>query len=146
MEQITEIPGTKHDRQAFVEKITRDWYSTGIEKFPQEVHSLEISFDLGGQTAGMAWWNSNGKFRIQFNPYLLEENFVDFINDTVPHEVAHLIANEFFKEMWPKGCDHGSLWKFVMVKFGKNPERCHNYSCEHLKGKRVVEEFVMEII
>lgn len=132
--------------EALVTEVTLEWYKTGLQKFPQEIHEIYVTYDLGGKTAGTACREDSGRFHIQYNPMIMVENLQEFLNDTVPHEVAHLIADEFFKEMWPKGVDHSSLWKFVMIKFGKNPQRCHDYEVEHLHGKRATEEFVMEVI
>lgn len=113
-----------------------EWYEIGLQKFPQERRHVEIAFNLGGTTAGKAWWRKTGCFTIQINQGLLEENPQGFWDDTIPHEVAHLIANEFFKEIALDGCGHGDLWKFVMIKFGKKPTRCHDYSVESVRGKR----------
>lgn len=114
-----------------------EWYNVGIQKFPQDVHEVEILFDLTGVKAGQAWWRKSGKFTIEYNLAMALENGEDFIQEVIPHEIAHLIANEFFKEMYPDGCGHSDMWKFVMIKFGRNPNRCHSFSVENLsKGHR----------
>ena|ERR1041385_688792 len=113
------------------------WYKIGREKFPQENKPIEIKFDLVGQVAGQAFWGIKSDiFKLRFNMQLARENYDEFLSQTVPHEVAHLIADEFFKEMWTSGCDHNSLWQFVMVKFGKSPTRCHDYSVENISRKK----------
>lgn len=80
-----------------------------------------ISFDLRGMTAGKAYYRKN---HVQLNAILYLENTQSFIEDTIPHEVAHLIAGQVFG----MGIQaHGQEWKSVMRAFGVAPERTHSY-------------------
>ena len=116
-------------RQEIIRQETLKWYHLGLELFPQEELPLEIVFNLVGTISGRAHCGKNdGKHVIHYNWQLADENWEKFTTVTIPHEVAHIIADMFFKEMWPQGCDHTSLWEFVMVKFGiKNPSKYHTY-------------------
>lgn len=116
-------------RQEIIRQKTLEWYRKGLELFPQEELPVEISFNLVGTISGRACRRKFGnKHAIQYNWTLADENWERFTTVTIPHEVAHIIADEFFKEMWPDGCDHSTLWEFVMVKFGiKNPSKYHTY-------------------
>ena len=49
----------------------------------------EILFTKKGRVAGAA---HSGSWLINFNEVLLQENIEEFIRNTVPHEVAHLVA------------------------------------------------------
>lgn len=56
------------------------------------------------------------------NPNFLVEYPEEIINQTVPHEVAHLIC----RSMYPKASAHGKEWKSIMSDcFEKDPLRCH---------------------
>lgn len=85
-----------------------------------------IAYNVRGGTAGTA---NAGQWIVRFNPVLLNENVQYFIEDTIPHEVAHLIDHAVhpFKNMGRrKGSSHGATWKAVMRTFGiDNPTRCH---------------------
>lgn len=94
----------------------------------------EIRYDTTGKTAGWAYWN-NGNPYIDINPILLNENVEHVINQTVPHEVAHIVVNEIWQ---PKVVvdrytnrqnrtirPHGMEWSHVMRVFGIEPDRCH---------------------
>jgi SprT protein len=80
-----------------------------------------VAFDLRGRTAGQAFWEQN---LLRYNAVLLIENIADFETDTIPHEVAHLIARQVFGK---KIASHGDEWKRVMRAFGVSPSRCHAY-------------------
>lgn len=107
-------------------KVTQEWYSKGLEKFPQERLDVEISFTLSGRVAGKAHTrHTSNKHWIEYNLGLAYENPEVFLNDTVPHEVTHLIANTFFHELCPTGCGHNELWAFTVRKLGLEPHQFH---------------------
>jgi len=98
------------------------------EEYGAEFDFPRIEWVVCGTTAGKAWL---GQWRIQLNEQLCKENIEDFINDTIPHEVAHLIAYKVF------GDDgHGDGWKSVMRALGLNPSRCHNYDTRRVEDNR----------
>lgn len=98
------------------------------EEYNAEFDFPKIEWVVCGSTAGRAWL---GQWRIQLNEQLCKENLEDFMNDTIPHEVAHLIAYKVF------GDDgHGEGWKSVMRALGLNPTRCHEYNTKNVDGKR----------
>lgn len=70
-------------------------------------------------TAGRAFLESG---KLEFSPSLYEANEAEFLNDTVPHEFAHLVAYRVYGD---KG--HGIGWKAVMQDMGFNATRCHSY-------------------
>jgi len=80
-----------------------------------------VAFDLRGKTAGQAFLNQN---MIRYNAVLLTENQAEFDAQTIPHEVAHLIAHQLYGA---KISGHGPEWQKVMRDFGVQPRRCHSY-------------------
>jgi SprT protein len=63
---------------------------------------------------------------VYLNIDLFKANFAHFINDTIPHEVAHLFAHHFNTKLKKKEGIHGSTWKTIMSKiYGINAKRCH---------------------
>ena len=83
----------------------------------------EVSFKLRGQKAGVAHITEN---KLRFNPVLYAQNRDDFLQQTVPHEVAHLVA---YKQFGLKIAPHGQEWQLIMRGiYGLEPKRCHDYA------------------
>jgi SprT protein len=84
-----------------------------------------VVFDLKGAVAGQAWLGQN-KVRLNLallnNPAYTE----DMLNQTVPHEVAHLVTYR----IWPTAKAHGRQWAYIMNLLGKPAKRCHQYEVE----------------
>lgn len=92
----------------------------------------KVQFDLKGTTAGEAYSVSN---RIRYNLGIAISNWNDFIGTTVPHEVAHLVADFYFKYR----CNHGPDWQYVMKEvYGLEPIRCHKYDVSEHYTRKVV--------
>lgn len=63
-----------------------------------------------------------GRYTIKLNvPLFAHNDDSDQIDNTVGHEIAHLVA---FAVYGDRG--HGKRWKSVMIRFGLPPERCHS--------------------
>ena len=97
----------------------------------------QVSFDLRGRAAGQARLPSRGPGVIRYNPVLLAANAESFLADTVPHEVAHVIA---FARHGARIRPHGPEWRTVMDYFGVAPERCHRYEVSP-GNRRVLPQF-----
>ncbi|WP_150306283.1 SprT-like domain-containing protein [Pseudomonas saliphila] len=82
-----------------------------------------VRLDLRGQRAGVAYLGRN---LLRFNERMLQDNREDFLRQTVPHEVAHLVAHALYGgNIRP----HGYQWQKLMVEvFGLEPRRCHDYA------------------
>ena len=81
------------------------------------------------KTAGYAHYAAH---KVTFNEVIARDNFEKFEN-TVIHEVAHLVTNRLF----PNAKPHGREWKYVMRKLGAIPSRCHRYNVASIKETRV---------
>lgn len=68
-----------------------------------------------GQKAGVAI----GASEIRVNLAMAKQNFDHIANDTIPHEIAHIICDHF---KWDNG--HGRMWKRVAASLGIVPNRC----------------------
>ncbi len=90
-----------------------------------------LGFNLRGLAAAVAYPAKNA---IRINRRLLEQNADDFLLNTVPHEVSHLIAYR----LHGRGiAPHGAEWAAIMREvFGLEPRRCHDYDV-HLNMKAV---------
>ena len=94
-----------------------------------DLTDVHMDFNLRGTCAGMAYWTTG---RVRINAGLLTgDTLAEMCEQTVPHELAHIIANR----MLGRKSGHGSLWKSVMRQLGLEPNRCHNMEVAHLKTR-----------
>lgn len=83
-----------------------------------------VTFNVRGRAAGKAVFNRRtGAAEIRLNAELLRRYPVEMIQQTVPHEVAHVVTRA-----WWGGAaqSHGREWQSVMTLFGKSASRCHS--------------------
>ena len=75
---------------------------------------------------------------VYLNLELLKANIQAFANDTIPHEVAHILAMKYIvKRNLPAESHHGKTWKMIMKKvYGLEPLRCHYMNTDGI-GKKV---------
>lgn len=111
----------------------------------------EIRYDIKNKFGGMAISGGAEDWTIRLNLILCYENEADFIEQTVGHEVAHLVQRVVFgltkKVEGPKGVfttkrvqSHGPEWREVMTKFGLKPRRCHTYDTSSIQVKSRVRK------
>lgn len=97
------------------------------KEYNQKFEMPVIRYDIKNTHGGLAIMPS---YIIRLNLILLVENEDHFINQTVPHEVAHLVNRRVNKV--PEGkkrlMPHGREWQAVMKLFGLEPEVTHSYS------------------
>ncbi|MGV3345401.1 SprT family zinc-dependent metalloprotease [Enterobacteriaceae bacterium LUAb1] len=86
--------------------------------FPEPV----LRYQQRGTVAGTAWLQ---QWEIRLNPVLLMENQQAFIDEVIPHELAHLLVWKLFGKVPP----HGKAWQWMMETVLDVPARCtHNFS------------------
>lgn len=87
-----------------------------------------IDFSLRGRCAGQAILERTGATRLRINLKLLAENLDDYLTQTIPHEVAHLVVNWQAQKKRLKPRPHGPEWQAIMRNcFGLEAKRCHSY-------------------
>ena len=106
-------------RQA--EKQARRFYGINLPE-------AAIDFSLRGRCAGQARVDRNGETCLRINQQLLAENLDDFLSNTIPHEVAHLVVNWQARKKRQRPRPHGPEWQAVMRQcYGLKALRCHSY-------------------
>lgn len=95
-----------------------------------EEHGIqfELSFDIKGGIAGQAHLNVRREYRVRLNSLLLHDNFDEMLNQTLPHEMAHIIAFDKHGDV-----GHGNIWKNVMRGMGLRPDRTHRYNMSKVR-------------
>ena len=82
----------------------------------------KVSYKPKGSVAGCAFLS---RWEIQLNSIMLNENGEKFINEVVPHELAHLITFQKFGKVKP----HGQEWQYIMSEImKKEPKVTHNFN------------------
>jgi len=88
-----------------------------------------ILYQQRGTAAGTAWLEKN---EIRLNPVLLLENQQPFIDEVVPHELAHILVWQHFGRVAP----HGREWKWMMeTVLEVSPRRTHQFSVEAVRAR-----------
>ncbi|WP_437889350.1 SprT family zinc-dependent metalloprotease [Phytobacter sp. V91] len=87
----------------------------------------KLVYQQRGTAAGTAWLNH---WEIRLNPVLLVENEQAFIDEVVPHELAHLLVWKHFGRVPP----HGKEWKWMMESvLGVPARRTHQFELESVR-------------
>ena len=98
-------------------------YQLAEQYFDRPFDRPHVSLALRGQKAGVAYLQRN---ELRFNAQLYQENQAHFLKQTVPHEVAHLLAQALYGD---RIRPHGREWQGLMTGlFGLPAERCHTYA------------------
>ena len=83
----------------------------------------KLSYTQRGTSAGTA-------YEIRLNPVLLLENSEAFIEEVVPHELAHLLVWKHFGRVAP----HGKEWKWMMESvLGVPARRTHQFELQSVR-------------
>lgn len=81
-----------------------------------------IIYRQKGSVAGSAFLT---RWEIQLNRTLLCENGIPFIEEVVPHELAHLLVFKQFGKVKP----HGNEWQYMMATvLGREPKTTHHFA------------------
>jgi len=113
--------------QQAVMRSLRHHLSLANQHLEKEYPLPEVLYQQRGTTAGTAWLQS---WQIRLNPVLLMENGQAFVDEVVPHELAHLLVWKHFGRVTP----HGREWKWMMqTVLGVPAKSTHRFDTESLQ-------------
>lgn len=95
-----------------------------------QIQSTTVRFDLKGNSAGQAILRAGGLI-LRFNQEAIAKAYADMVEDTLPHEVAHLVC---FTDP-ARGRNHNAGWAAVAKSLGGSGNRIHRI--ELTKARRV---------
>ena len=99
----------------------REKLALANQKLNRSYPEPKLVYQQRGTAAGTAWLES---YEIRLNPVLLLENQQAFIEEVVPHELAHLLVWKHFGRVAP----HGKEWKWMMESvLGVPARRTHQF-------------------
>jgi len=99
---------------------------------------LPIVFFDTGTTAGyhkVRKVNHKDVHNLEFNTQAILLNWHDMFDDTIPHEVAHLVCYLVHGRKVP--C-HGPKWKRIAINLGGTAKRTHDYELEKCRKRRKI--------
>ena len=120
--------------KAKVEAKIRECFKVASEKYGTTFEMPEVRYDIKSHTGGLAYYT---RWLLRFNLILLVENEEHYIENVVPHEVAHLVNHRVNvpapgkKRLMP----HGKEWKGVMNVLGVPAAVHHKYDCSSIEKK-----------
>ena len=91
-----------------------------------------IKYSLRGTVAGYATTTPT-IMELNYNVGLAWENLKDFLDNTIPHEIAHIFTDRRCRNSKP----HGREWQSVMRAMGLDATRCHDYDMTNAKARIV---------
>lgn len=100
------------------------------EIFKISMRIPHVRFDLKGTTGGYAHYQ---EWAIRLNVQALEDFREEMIENTIPHEVAHLVAFELYGAGI---APHGWEWQRIARILGCDASRCHSMPLEKAKKTR----------
>ena len=120
---------TKHRRVIQqVEAAIRKTEEQARQHFNISLPNAGIDYSLHGRCAAQARVDSDGQTFLRINLQLLSENLDDYLQQTIPHEIAHLVVNWQARKERRRPRPHGPQWQNVMRDcFALQPIRCHSY-------------------
>ncbi|MFA0440640.1 SprT family protein [Vibrio sp. 10N.286.49.C2] len=122
-------PSLSTDLQYLASKRLAHCISVAEQYFQQTFPIPSLSFKLKGKTAGKAYLQP---WEIRLNPILFSENQDAFIEEVIPHEVAHLLAFKLYGRVPP----HGKHWQAIMHNvFKVIPKTTHQMDISSVQGK-----------
>lgn len=111
-------------------------------KYPRLAHLFSpprIVYNVRGATAG---WAHSSRNLIRLNPFFLmhEKTAPDMLDDTIPHECAHI----FTHILYPRASAHGAEWTQIFQLIAPNAtfKRTHDYDVSIARPNMVHMEFI----
>lgn len=115
-------------QQAVMRRLRED-LARANQQLNSQYAEPKISYQQRGTTAGTAHLAA---WEIRLNAVLLLENGQDFVDEVVPHELAHLLVYRQFGRVSP----HGKEWQYMMNTILNVPaNRTHRFAIETVQGQ-----------
>jgi len=118
------------------------------DKYSMSMTYPTIGFTVKGSNGGTA---NGGTWHVNFNMGLIVDNMGEYLNQVVPHEVAHLVTFAKHGHEYKRTrrgsirVSHGKNFYAVMRTFGVQETRCHSMDISKVKrAKRNTKKFAVK--
>lgn len=140
------------DRSQFPRKgeftmLVKDKIREALAKFPMltmvEDDVTIVYIKTGGSAGHCQARKVNGRthYNLEFNTHAIAQDWDDMVNDTIAHEVAHMIDYAIHGKMH----GHSRVWKRIAWSIGCTGNRCHTLDMSAVKRKRKkLDRFIYE--
>lgn len=123
--------------QAKVQEKCKQVIEAAKRLYNVDLSVVRVGFNLKGRVAGWAQWKRQlgvTSYTVRFNHDMIsrgdEEVLRDMVEDTVPHEFAHIVCY-----MRPElGKNHDDGWRRVCIALGGTGKRTHDLEVVYGKG------------
>jgi len=115
---------------------THHFIDMANERYALSLNYPSVGFTVRGTNGGTA---NAGTWHVNFNMGLLVDNMDEYLNQTIPHEVAHLVTFAIHGQEFKRTrrgmqrVSHGKNFYAVMRTFGVKQTRCHNMDVSNVK-------------
>lgn len=124
------IPRLPIALQQAVMHCLREKLQLANQKLGTDYTEPEISYQQRGTSAGSAYLQY---WTIRLNSVLLQENQQKFVDEVVPHELAHLLV---YRRFGQAAAPHGKEWRWMMEHVLEvSANRTHKFSVTSVQGK-----------
>lgn len=126
MPLVMKIPRISIALQQAVMRCMRENLQRACLTLAQDYPEPSVAYQQRGTVAASAWLQQN---QIRLNPVLLLENQQAFLQQVIPHELAHLLVWQHFGNAAP----HGKEWRWMMEHILRVPAlRTHDFVLDSL--------------
>jgi SprT protein len=129
---------TRSELMAKAEEAIRFYVELGNEVLNLNMSYPTPDYSLRGKCGGQYDPRIHS---IRINMVLLSENLEDYLDQTIPHEVAHALTRSKYERYGRRIQPHGNEWKSVMRALGKRPDRCHSYDVSNSTVRTVKRQY-----
>lgn len=117
-----------------VQQAVRKYIDIANLKYNRQFTAPVIRFDLRGKSAAGMYLVKENVIRV--HAVICAQNFEHYIKQTIGHEVAHLVVEQMYKDVFPNIKPHGVEWQRAMKAFGLPADRCAKYDASEIKSAR----------
>lgn len=82
------------------------------------------------------------KYTLVFSIEAIEKYYDKMVSEVIPHEIAHLIANE---KPLLGAKNHNKVWKRICLSLGGTGERCHDFEVTPARKTRKSKQFIYQV-
>lgn len=118
------------EKEAFMEKVYECMNNAEYE-FGISFRNPEIVFTKNGATIGKGGIMMGHRPYLQFSVEAIQKGWDEMVNDTLPHEVAHVV------DMLIRGrTNHDRHWKAICIRLGGSGKRTHSMEVSKARKTR----------